>query len=95
MLIRLVDDLSTLALADAGRLELDKVPTEIYKLLQRVAGKFSVQAAEHKQKITIINDLQGATSLVIHIDPIRVEQIIINLISNALRYNPTNGQILI
>ena len=93
MLTRLVNDLSTLALADAGRLELDKVPTDIYDLLQRVEGKFSVQAAEHGQGITISNDIQGATSLVINIDPIRVEQIINNLISNALRYSPENGQI--
>jgi signal transduction histidine kinase len=93
MLTRLVNDLSTLALADAGRLELDKVPTDIYDLLQRVEGKFSVQAAEHGQGITISNDIQGTTSLVINIDPIRVEQIINNLISNALRYSPENGQI--
>jgi signal transduction histidine kinase len=93
MLTRLVNDLRTLALADAGRLELDKVPTDIYDLLQRVEGKFSVQAAEHGQGITISNDIQGTTSLVINIDPIRVEQIINNLISNALRYSPENGQI--
>lgn len=95
MLTRLVDDLSTLALADAGRLGLDKVPTDIYELLQRVAGKFSIQAAEHEQIISIIKEIKGAASLVIQIDPIRVEQIINNLISNALRYNPDNGQIVI
>lgn len=93
MLTRLVNDLSTLALADAGRLGLDKVPTDIYDLLQRVEGKFSVKAAEHGQGITISNGIQGATPLVINIDPIRVEQIINNLISNALRYSPENSQI--
>ena len=95
MLTRLVNDLSTLALADAGRLGLDKVPTDIYELLKRIAGNFSVQATEYGQKIAISNEIQEAGSLVINIDPIRVEQIINNLISNALRYNPENGQIQI
>jgi len=95
MLTRLVNDLSTLALADTGRLGLDIVPTDIYELLQQVARKFSVQASENWQKITIYIEIQRDAALVINIDPIRVEQIINNLISNALRYNPENGQIQI
>ncbi len=95
MLTRLVNDLSTLALADTGRLGLDIVPTDIYEFLQRVARKFSVQASEYRQRITISNKIQRDAVLVINIDPIRVEQIINNLISSALRYNPENGQIQI
>jgi two-component system OmpR family sensor kinase/two-component system sensor histidine kinase BaeS len=90
LLTRLVDDLRTLALADAGQLHLEFTPTDFAALVQRVAARFTSQADAQGVDLGFIS--QGVCELV-SLDPIRVEQILGNLLSNALRYTPAGGRI--
>ena len=92
LLTRLVEDLRTLALADAGELQFDKTPTDLGKLAARVAEKFRPQAAEIGVEIGFF---QHDDCVEINVDPGRVEQIIGNLLSNALRYSPENSEVKI
>lgn len=87
-LTRLVADLRTLAMADAGQLQLEKTPTDLGKLTARVSEQFKPQAAESGVEIQFS---QQSDCLYISVDPGRVEQIIGNLISNALRYTPEHS----
>jgi signal transduction histidine kinase len=89
LLTRMVDDLRLLALADAGELRLEKVDTDLGNLVSRVVKSFQSQADQRKIRINY-PPVQG---LVLLIDPIRVEQIITNIISNALRFTPEGGSI--
>jgi two-component system sensor histidine kinase BaeS len=89
-LSRLVDDLKTLSLADAGELPL--VPQRISPdvLLKRTASAYKVQA--DGQDITI--QVEAAPGLPeIEVDIERMVQVLGNLMSNALRYTPPGGQI--
>jgi len=94
LLTRLVDDLRTLALAESGQLKLERTPTDLQDLAQRVVERFLPQAAARS-----IDLIVGAASTekfpLISADPIRLEQILNNLLSNALRYTPNGGQILV
>lgn len=90
LLSRLVADLSTLALADSGQLQLDKTPTDLGKLSGRVADQFRPRATELGVEIEFTQQGQCRE---ISLDPGRVEQIIGNIISNALRYSPENSQL--
>jgi len=92
LLTRLVADLRTLALADAGQLQLEKIPTNLGQLAARVAEQFGPQAAEMGIEIQF---LQHNGCQEIDLDPGRVEQIIGNLITNALRYTPENSWVKI
>jgi signal transduction histidine kinase len=92
LLSRLVADLSTLALADSGQLQLDRTPTDLVKLTGRVADQFRPRAAEIGVEIDFT---QQGSCREINLDPGRVEQIIGNIISNALRYSPENSQLKI
>ena len=90
-LTRLVEDLRTLALADAGELALERAAVDLPALVRRVVERFqpeaerrgvrleapSAQAAAHEQALAGL-PLDGG----------RVEQILNNLLSNALRYTP-------
>ncbi len=90
LLTRLVEDLRTLALADAGQLHLEKIPTDMTALIQRVAIRFEPQAGERSVRILLSLD---ETVPHIAVDPQRIEQIMHNLFQNALRYSPTGGGI--
>jgi two-component system sensor histidine kinase BaeS len=92
LLTRLVEDLRTIALADAGQLELEYASTDLLNLTSKVIERFKPQAANRGVEIS----LESAKSEVrVCIDPMRVEQIINNLLSNSLRYTPAGGAITI
>jgi two-component system, OmpR family, sensor histidine kinase BaeS len=91
LLTHLVEDLRTLALADAGQIELERTDTDLVSLADRVVEQFQPQAATHQVKLVF---LPASTSIQpISLDPIRVEQMLSNLLSNAMRYTPPGGQI--
>jgi two-component system sensor histidine kinase BaeS len=91
LLTHLVEDLRTLALADAGQIELERAPIDLLSLVTRVVERFQPQATSQQVKISIINP---APSLpVISVDHLRIEQILTNLLSNALRYTSENGKV--
>jgi len=87
---RLVDDLRTLALADAGQLTMVCVPTDIITLITRLAQRFQPGAGSRSIELELPS---AGTCSLISLDPQRVEQIINNLLSNALRYAPDNEAI--
>ena len=90
LLTRLVDDLRTLALADAGELTLEKVDTDVVRLSSNVLTRFRTQADKHQIQLEFNADENIPN---ISVDPIRMEQILTNLMGNALRYTPANGHI--
>jgi two-component system, OmpR family, sensor histidine kinase BaeS len=90
LLERLVEDLRTLALAEAGQIELIKIPTDIPELVQRVVDQFQPHAGVNSQKI--IYQHQSACRP-LTVDPSRIEQILGNLLTNALRHTPHGGLI--
>ncbi|MEA2008963.1 MAG: ATP-binding protein [Chloroflexota bacterium] len=89
-LIRLVEDLRTLALADAGELSLERAETNFPALVRRVATRFEPQAKINGNTF----DLSLAEDCpTLEIDPQRIEQILNNLLDNALRHSP-EGQVI-
>ncbi len=90
LLSRLVDDLRALAQAEAGQLQLERRPTDLGELLRRTAAGFALQAQNQGQ--TLILDLDPDLPTV-DIDPHRVQQVVANLLSNALRHAPESGQV--
>jgi two-component system OmpR family sensor kinase/two-component system sensor histidine kinase BaeS len=96
LLERLVDDLRTLALADAGQLRLERTPTDLGGLAQRIVARFNPDAAGRGLQLSLVlaPEVQAAP-LVVNIDPIRIEQILGNLLSNAERHTPPGGTIAV
>ena len=91
LLTRLVDDLRTLALADAGQIVLERTATDFSSLVGRVVERFQPQASSQQIRLLFIPPANPIP--VLTADPIRLEQVLTNLISNALRYTPPDGQI--
>lgn len=89
LLTRLVEDLHTLALAEAGQLSLDLQPVDLTTLVQESLERFRPQADE--RDIRLEAELQPLPPL--RVDPQRIEQILGNLLSNALRHTPDGGRV--
>jgi len=87
---RLVEDLRTLSLADAGNLALHKESLAPHDLLTQVQSAYAHQAAEQEVQLAVA----AAPDLpLITVDPARMRQVLGNLVSNALRYTSAGGRI--
>ena len=92
LLDRLVEDLHELALAEAGELRLERGPTDLVKLIERLAGR--VRGRLEKRGIELKVELPpGLPKL--ELDSDRIEQVLHNLLANAERYTPEGGRITI
>jgi len=94
LLARLVDDLRTLSLAEAGQLPLTWEPVEVAELLADVGTSFSGQA--EAAGIDLHVEIEGdASDLTITGDVGRLDQVLSNLLANALRYTPAGGAVML
>jgi signal transduction histidine kinase len=90
LLERLVEDLRLLALAEANQLRFELKPVRLDELSETIMGLFSAQAAEKNVQL----NLEAEPDLPeVHVDPQRFQQVIGNLIDNALRYTPEGSSI--
>ncbi|MBX3056989.1 MAG: hypothetical protein KF770_11000 [Anaerolineae bacterium] len=90
LLARLVDDLHTLAQAEAGQLSLHLAPVDVTELLADVQTSFSGQAEAKGVKLTVSFEGKPA-ELTLNGDAGRLDQVLGNLVSNALRHTPPGG----
>jgi signal transduction histidine kinase len=90
LLTRLVEDLRMLAQADAGQLELNFSQVDLSDLTARVVARYRPQADALKVAIAFetVSDCPAVPA-----DPERIEQVLGNLLSNALRFVPEGGKI--
>jgi len=92
LLSRLIEDLRTLAMAEAGQLPLVKRPTDLRALISNTLTSFEAPATS--QQVTLRSGVASDLSS-IEIDPDRIQQTLAILISNALRHTPASGSITV
>ncbi len=85
MLTRLVDDLRTLSQVERGAVSLVPTPTDLSALLERARDAFVVPAQAAGVTLRLEPVPAGLT---VSVDPERIQQVLGNLIDNALRYAP-------
>ena len=89
LLARLVADLRTLSLADAGRLSLERRPVDLTELVRECRAAFAGSA--RAKGVTLKLELPSAAP--VRADPDRLSQVVGNLLSNALRHAPEGGAV--
>jgi signal transduction histidine kinase len=92
LLGRLVEDLQTLSLAESGELPLDKTTFPLADLLRDLEASFAAEAAERG---ATLRTNAGAAALDLNADYMRMNQVLGNLVSNALRHTPSGGAVTI
>lgn len=88
----LTEELVLLSRAEAGQLRIAPQPTNLALLVEHSAAQFQPQFAAQEIQLELRMPPELPEVLV---DPNRLEQILINLLSNALRYTPSGGHVRI
>jgi two-component system sensor histidine kinase BaeS len=86
---RLLEDLRTLSLADAGALTLHREPSDLPSIAREVAAAQGPVARAKGVELLVTGDAR----LVTGVDPVRFREIVANLVANALRHTPTGGRV--
>lgn len=87
---RLIEDLRTLSLSEAGELVLHCRLVSTQRLLNRAAAAYAQKAQQQQVDLQVKTEPDLPQ---INVDPDRITQVLDNLLSNALRYVPPNGRI--
>lgn len=83
-LLRVIDDVLDFSKIDAGRLELEETAFSLSSLIESVLATIEPQAAA--QSLEVRSSVQPGSYDVLIGDPTRVRQILLNLLSNALKF---------
>jgi PAS domain S-box-containing protein len=87
---RMINDMLDLDRIEAGRLILHLQPTDLNALLQQAVERASASSFHH----FITAKLDPSTPIV-HCDPDRITQVLANLMSNAIKYSPSGGEVVV
>jgi signal transduction histidine kinase len=91
-LLALINDILDLAKVDAGKIELHREPLSVIQLLDEIVS--NLRSISEKKQIQVSREIAPEITS-IYVDHGRFKQIMINLLSNALKFTPANGQITI
>jgi PAS domain S-box-containing protein len=80
----LIDELLDLSKIEAGRLELEKTRFELMSLIEDLRAALALRAKEKGLRVTF--ESEGAIPRLIHSDPIRLRQILLNIVGNAIKF---------
>lgn len=89
---RLIDDLRTVALSEAGTLPLHREPTDLDLLVEEVVRSFAGSAGS--AGVTVTADVP-ADLPILDVDPVRIREVLANLVANGVRHTPSGGTVVV
>jgi histidine kinase len=89
---RLVYDLEELSKAEAGQIPLEPEATHPATLVQTAVDRLALQFED--KGVQLQNELPPDLP-VVHVDPARLTQVMLNLLGNALQYTPAGGRVIV
>lgn len=87
---RLVDDLLDVSRVTTGKVNLEKAPVDLGYAVQTVVRMFEAAGRLEEHELTL-----DVRPVWVHADPSRIEQIVSNLIGNAIKYTPAHGRVAV
>ncbi len=90
-LLRVLEDILDLSKVEAGKMHTEPIPCSIWELAGEVLAALRVRADE--RRITLARRALSDLPASVRLDPTRVRQVLINLVSNALKFSSTGGRV--
>lgn len=92
-LLTIINDILDFSKLEAGKVVLHEKPTDLSEIVSNIQSMFAGQAQEKQVDIqTVIQPLQPDRRVVV--DPLRIQQLLFNLVGNAVKFTPS-GKIII
>ncbi len=91
-LFLLINNILDFSKIEAGKVDIEKIPFNLVDLVKQIARSLDARASENLNKIEVIVDPDFVPNLIS--DPLRINQVITNLISNAIKFTQ-DGKITI
>jgi signal transduction histidine kinase/ActR/RegA family two-component response regulator len=91
-LLTIINDILDFSKIEAGRLEIDRAPCDLRELLTGAVQAFTLRAVE--KNLTLRSEIAPDVPAIIVSDPVRLRQILLNLIGNAIKFT-ASGEIAI
>ncbi|HYC36509.1 MAG TPA: ATP-binding protein [Usitatibacter sp.] len=91
-LLRIIDDILDFSKIEAGKLEVRPEPASIAKVVGNVVGIYSGNASS--KALTLRSHVDPRISPAVMVDPVRLQQVLNNLVSNAIKFT-SEGTVLI
>lgn len=88
-LLQLINDVLDLSKVEAGRVEVERLPTAAHTIVNEVTSVLRVRAEEKGIDLTL--EVNGEIPAEIETDPTRLRQIVTNLIGNAIKFTERGG----
>lgn len=92
-LLKLINEILDLSKLESGKLELNEEPIHLHKYLERLIAQFQSFAESESVKFKV--DYQADEALIIMMDKDKVEKIIQNYLSNAMKFSPLKGEVIL
>jgi signal transduction histidine kinase len=92
-LIELVNDLLDAAKLESGSLQLELAPTDLRPLIHEICEPLEPLAGE--KGLTLTQELPAELPLVVRADRAKLRRVIVNLLSNALKFTPKGGRVTV
>lgn len=88
-LLGIIDDILDLSKIESGKLEVEAIETSPVAIVQDVLSLMSIRASA--KGITLESQFANRIPITIRTDPTRMRQVILNLVSNAIKFTETGG----
>ncbi len=88
---RLLDDLRTISLAEAGALPLHREPVDLVEIAADVLA--AQRTVAEARRVALVR--AGDATVEADVDPVRVREILVNLVANAVRHTSAGGSVTV
>lgn len=86
-MVTIIDDLVDTSRLQSGGLRVQRKEIDLVELVHDAAERQQASLVKHDLKLT------APEALIVEVDPVRIEQVITNFLSNAIKYSPNGGAI--
>ena len=92
-LMAIINGILDLSKVESGKMTIDHIPVNLSELCNEVISLFSVKA--HQRSLALEYNYTESLSPYVEGDPVRIKQIIANLVNNAIKFTREGGQVSI
>lgn len=90
-LLAILNDVLDMSRIESGKLELVRETFSLFRMIERIESMFGLRAADNGLEFSVVTDTLRVDSVVG--DDLRISQVLVNLISNAVKFTPSGGRV--